>query len=43
MFALQQLLMLKHIYKGKSTYFGDIIFTWDGKYLYKGKSTYFGI
>ena len=29
-----------YIYKGKSTYSSDILFTWDGKYLYNGKSTY---
>ena len=30
------------IYKGKSTYSGDIIVTWNGKYPYQGKSTYPG-
>lgn len=31
-----------YIYRGKSTYFGDILYTYDRQYLYKGKSSYFG-
>ena len=30
------------IYKGNSTYSGNILYTFDGKYLYKGNSTYSG-
>ena len=29
-----------YVYKGRSTYSSDILFTWDGKYLYAGRSTY---
>ena len=30
------------IYKGNSSYVGDIIYTWDGKHLYQGNTTYVG-
>ena len=27
------------LFRGKSTYSGDILYTWDGKYIYKGRSS----
>ena len=30
------------IYKGNSSYAGDILYTWDGKKLYQGNTTYVG-
>ena len=30
------------IYRGNSTYAGDIVYTWDGKHLYQGNTTYVG-
>ena len=30
------------IYKGNSTYSGNTIYTFDGRYVYKGRSTYSG-
>ena len=29
-----------YIYKGRSSYSSDILYTCDGKYLYKGRSSY---
>ena len=30
------------IYRGNSTYVGNVVYTWDGKHLYQGNSTYMG-
>jgi len=29
-------------YQGRSTYSGDILYSWDGKYMYRGNSSYSG-
>lgn len=29
-----------HLYRGRSSYSSDILYTWDGRYLYRGNSTY---
>ena len=31
-----------HIYEGNSSYMGDILYSYDGKYLYRGNSSYVG-
>ena len=31
-----------HIYKGRSTYSGNVLYTFDGRYVYKGRGTYSG-
>ena len=30
------------IYRGNSTYVGNVVYTWDGKHLYQGNTTYVG-
>ena len=30
------------IYRGNSSYVGDILYTWDGKHFYQGNTTYVG-
>ena len=29
-----------HLYRGRSSYSSDILYTWDGRYIYRGRSTY---
>lgn len=36
------LLAQSRLYRGNSTYSGNIIFTFDGRHIYRGNSTYSG-
>ena len=31
-----------YLYRGRSSYSGDILYSWDGRYMYKGRSDYSG-
>ena len=31
-----------YMYRGRSDYSGDILYSWDGRYMYQGRSTYSG-
>ena len=31
-----------YLYRGRSSYSGDILYSWDGRYMYQGRSSYSG-